>query len=37
MWNSYHDILDGSSKSHHAVGSAIVMLVVIGILICVFV
>lgn len=36
MWNSYHDILDESSNRHHAVGSAIVVLVVIGVLICIF-
>jgi hypothetical protein len=36
MWNSYHDILDENSKRHHTVGSAIVVLVVIGVLIFVF-
>jgi hypothetical protein len=37
MWDSYHDILDANSKRHHVIGSAILMLAVIGVLIYVFV
>lgn len=38
MWNieSYHDILNENTRRHHTIGSAVVVLVVIGVLIIVF-
>lgn len=38
MWNieSYRDILNENTGRHHTVGSAVVVLVVIGVLIVVF-
>lgn len=38
MWNidSYHDILHENTGRHHTIGSAVVVLVVIGVLIFLF-